>query len=577
MNIAKERGQGLKLRGSLRSMSEHNHRHRGGDATQGFSSVPSSSQPHFQGSRQGRGGHGHGFDLAQSALGEMHAAGFKPEFGPGVDQQTAAIEKALAQVTATAGVEDLRGLGWSSIDNDTSKDLDQIEVAERVTGGIKLRVAIGDVAAVVTQGSPIDKHAQAQTQTIYTAVKNFPMLPLELSTGVTSLNESGDRQAVMMTFTVGPEGEMLEEGVSLAVVRNRAQLAYSRVGPWLVNTAAGVGDDDVMSLRSDSAREHAADDSLVTTPGALGADWLVEQLKLQDEATQALHAARVKNGALEFHKSEADPVVVDGRVIAVHEAIQNRAMNLIEDLMVAANGVMARALRKGGRSGLQRVVKVPVRWDRIVALAAEHGITLPAVPNSVMLNDFLEVQRRTDSIHYPDLAVAVIKLMGPGEYMLMRPDDDPTGHFGLAARDYTHSTAPNRRFPDLVTQRVLHAMMRNQPAPYSDAELTAIAAHCNDADKALRKIERTMQKRVAAVAMASHIGEVFAAVVTGASDKGVYARVIQPPFEGRVIQGGDGLDVGDKVTVKLLHTDPARAFIDFAKVGMRGPARTAGV
>jgi len=300
-------------------------------------------------------------------------------------------------------------------------------------------------------------------------------------------------------------------------------------------------------------------------------------LKLQDEATQALHAARVKNGALEFHKSEADPVVVDGRVIAVHEAIQNRAMNLIEDLMVAANGVMARALRKGGRSGLQRVVKVPVRWDRIVALAAEHGITLPAVPNSVMLNDFLEVQRRTDSIHYPDLAVAVIKLMGPGEYMLMRPDDDPTGHFGLAARDYTHSTAPNRRFPDLVTQRVLHAMMRNQPAPYSDAELTAIAAHCNDADKALRKIERTMQKRVAAVAMASHIGEVFAAVVTGASDKGVYARVIQPPFEGRVIQGGDGLDVGDKVTVKLLHTDPARAFIDFAKVGMRGPARTAGV
>jgi exoribonuclease R len=561
-------------------MSEHNYRQHGGGRSQGFSSIPSSQQQHSQGSHGGsqptHGGHAGGFDLAQSALDEMHAAGFKPEFGPGVDQQTAAIEKALAQLTPAAGVEDLRGLGWSSIDNDTSKDLDQVEVAERVAGGIKLRVAIGDVAAAVAQGSPIDQHAQAQTQTIYTAVKNFPMLPLELSTGVTSLNESGDRQAVMMSFTVGPDGEMLDENVSLALVRNRAQLAYSRVGPWLENTASGVVDNDVMSLRSDSAREHDADASLVTAPGPLGANWLVEQLKMQDEAAQALHTARVKNGALEFHKSEADPVVVDGRVISVQEAIQNRAMNLIEDLMVAANGVMARALRKGGRSGLQRVVKVPVRWDRIVALAAQHGISLPAVPNSVLLNDFLEVQRRTDSVHYPDIAVAVIKLMGPGEYMLMRPDDDPTGHFGLAARDYTHSTAPNRRFPDLVTQRVLHAMAHGEPAPYSDGDLTAIAAHCNDADKALRKIERDMQKRVAAVAMASHIGEVFAAVVTGSSDKGVYARVLQPPFEGRVIQGEQGLDVGDKVSVKLLHTDPARAFIDFAKVGMRAVTPAVG-
>ncbi len=561
-------------------MSEHNYRQRGGGRSQGFSSIPSSQQQHLQGSHKGsqstHGGHGGGFDLAQSALDEMHAAGFRPEFGPGVDPQTAAIEKALGQVTPTTGVEDLRGMGWSSIDNDTSKDLDQIEVAERVAGGVKLRVAIGDVAAAVEKGSPIDKHAQAQTQTIYTAVKNFPMLPLELSTGLTSLNESGDRQAVMMTFTVGPDGEMLDESVSLALVRNRAQLAYSRVGPWLENTAAGKVDNDVMSLRSDSAREHDADASLGTEPGALGANWLVDQLKMQDEAAQALHVARVKNGALEFHKAEADPVVVDGRVISVHEAIQNRAMNLIEDLMVAANGVMARALRKGGRSGLQRVVKVPARWDRIVALAAQHGITLPEVPNSVMLNDFLEVQRRVDSVHYPDLAVAVIKLMGPGEYMLMRPDDDPTGHFGLAARDYTHSTAPNRRYPDLVTQRVLHAMARNEPAPYSDGDLAAIAAHCNDADKELRKIERDMQKRVAAVAMASHIGEVFAAVVTGSSDKGVYARVIQPPFEGRVIQGEQGLDVGDKVSVKLLHTDPARAFIDFAKVGMRAVTPVGG-
>ena len=293
----------------------------------------------------------------------------------------------------------------------------------------------------------------------------------------------------------------------------------------------------------------------------------MEQLKLQDEAAQALHAARVKNGALEFHKSEADPVVMDGRVIDVEEAIQNRAMNLIEDLMVAANGVMARALRKGGRSGLQRVVVVPKRWDRIVELAKAHGHTLPDTPDSAALNAVLAQVRQADPDHYPDVALAAIKLMGPGEYLLMRPDDDPTGHFGLAARDYTHSTAPNRRFPDLVTQRVLHAMMTNQPPPYSDVELTAIAQHCNDADKALRKIERDMQKRVAAVAMSSRIGQVFPGVVTGSSDKGVYVRVIRPPFEGRVVTGGDGLDVGDRVNVKLIHTDPARAFIDFAKVG----------
>jgi exoribonuclease-2 len=520
---------------------------------------PQAGHPH--GGSSGAHDTGRPFDLAQAALNEMHVAGFRPEFGPGVAEQMAAIAARYASLQLPTGVDDLRALGWSSIDNDTSRDLDQIEVADRVQDGIRLRVAIGDVSAAVEKDTPIDQHAQAQTQTIYTAVKNFPMLPQELSTGLTSLNENADRLAVMMTFTVATDGELTDEKVSLAMVRNRAQLAYSRVGPWLENAAGGAVDGDMLSLRSDSAREHEADPTL--------GEWLVEQLKLQDEAAQALHAARVKKGALEFHKSEADPVVVDGRVLDIGEATQNRAMNLIEDLMVAANGVMARALRHGGRSGLQRVVVVPARWDRIVALADQHGTTLPANPDSVALNDFLEAQRKSDSVHYPDLAVAVIKLMGPGQYMLMRPDDDPTGHFGLAARDYTHSTAPNRRFPDLVTQRVLHAMMTNAAAPYSDEDLNAIAMHCNEADKALRKIERDMQKRVAAVAMGHRIGEVFPGVVTGSSDKGVYVRVLRPPFEGRVIQNEDGLDVGDKVSVKLLHTDPARAFIDFAKVAGR--------
>lgn len=537
-----------------------------------------SDHPHQQASD---GDHGHasrfrlhdrhhqGFDLAEAALLEIHEAGFHPDFGAGVEEQIAGIRAKLAQ-PAPSGVEDLRVLGWSSIDNDTSRDLDQIEVAERVAEGIRLRVAIGDVAAAVEQGSPIDKHAKDQTQTIYTAVRNFPMLPFELSTDLTSLNENADRLAVVMSFTVSEQGELSGEAVSRALVRNRAQLAYSRVGPWLEKAASGSVDPDTAELRSDSARADSPHG--IEASSSLPPNWLATQLALQDEAAQALHHARITNGALEFQRSEAEPVLADGRVKDIREVTHNRAMHLIEDLMVAANGVMARALRKAGRSGLQRVVRVPQRWERIVALAADHNGELPANPDSVALNNFLREQRRVDPDHYPDLAVAVIKLMGAGEYMLMRPDDDPTGHFGLAARDYTHSTAPNRRFPDLVTQRILHAMLDGAPPPYTDADLAAIATHCNEADKALRKIERAMAKRVAAVALSGRIGQIFRGVVTGSSDKGVYVRVIEPPFEGRVIQGGDGLDVGDRVTVKLLHTDPARAFIDLARVSNQQPA-----
>lgn len=501
----------------------------------------------------------HGFDLAAIALQELHKAGFQPEFSPAVDTQMRALPQAAELAADTPGVEDLRQWAWSSIDNDTSRDLDQIEAAERVDGGIRLHVAIADVAAMVAKDSPIDQHAAAQTQTVYTAVRNFPMLPLELSTDRTSLNEGEDRLAVLMSFTVGEEGALHDEAVRLATVRNRAQMAYSRVGPWLEKSAAGQEAGDVDALRSDVAPQQRAE-------MADGDAALAEQLRLQDEAAQRLHKARVALGALEFHRAEADPVVLDGKVAGLHETVQNRAMRLVEDLMVAANGVMARALRKGGRSALQRVVRVPQRWDRIVALAAERGASLPATPDPVALNDFLQQQLASDPVRYPDLAVGVIKLLGAGEYVLMRADEDPAGHFGLAARDYAHSTAPNRRFPDLVMQRLLHAMVRRTDAPYSDHELAAIAAHCNEADKALRKIDRAMQKRVAAVAMSSRIGQVFAGVVTGVSSKGVYARVIDPPFDGRIVQGEAGLDVGARVRVKLLHTDPARAFIDFERV-----------
>lgn len=511
-----------------------------------------------------------GFDLAQAALEDIHKAGFEAEFKQDVADQLAAMQKrAGAGAPQAASVEDLRALAWSSIDNDTSRDLDQIEIAERVEGGIRLRVAIADVAALVEKDSPIDEHAREQAQTIYTAVRNFPMLPQELSTGLTSLNEDADRLAVTMSFTVSPEGDLREETVNRALVRNRAQMAYSRVGPWLEQSQQGSATKDqtgvaaeIAALRSDSARADNGEQG-----GRSASTAMAEQLLLQDEAAQALHRCRVAGGALEFERAEAEPVVADGLVKDLHEVLHNRAMHLIEDLMIAANGVMARSLRKAGRSGLQRVVKVPQRWDRMVALAAEHGGALPDTPDSAALNEFLRKQRQADPEHYPDLAVGMIKLMGAGEYMLLRADEDSTGHFGLAARDYTHSTAPNRRFPDLVTQRVLHAMLENAPPPYSDDELTAIAVHCNDADKALRKIERAMAKRVAAVALRSRLGQVFRAVVTGASPKGVYARVTNPPFEGRVVQGGEGLEVGSGIRVKLVHTDPARAFIDLAKVG----------
>ncbi len=326
-----------------------------------------------------------GFDLAQAAIDDLHEADFKPEFGPGVAEQVneidrsfgQRIEQGIAETQDAKSVADLRGLGWSSIDNDTSRDLDQIEVADRVPTGIRVRVAIGDVAAAVAKGSPIDKHAQDQTQTVYTAVKNFPMLPLELSAGLTSLNENQDRLAIMMSFTVASNGVLEDEVVSRAWVRNRAQLAYSRVGPWL--DAGGKDTKSVVNLRSDSAREHDSDEAAQRQMDAssLHTDWLAEQLKLQDEATQALHRTRIAAGALDFHKAEAEPVLVDGHIANVHDVTQNRAMHLIEDLMVAANGVMARALRKGGRSGLQRVVKIPERWSRIVTLAQEKGTTLP--------------------------------------------------------------------------------------------------------------------------------------------------------------------------------------------------------
>ena len=364
------------------------------------------------------------FDLASAALREMRHDGFEPDFPPGTEEQLAAL-RARTEPLADASVRDLRGLLWSSIDNDTSRDLDQIEAAEGADGGIRVLVGIADVDGSVGIGSPLDRHAQSQTTTVYTAVRIFPMLPEELSTDLTSLNENEDRAGIVIEFVVDKDGCVRSPSVYPALVRNKAQLAYSGAGPWLEGTAPA------------PAKVAASAD-------------LQAQLKLQDEAAGLLRAQRYRLGALNFDRIETDAVVTDGQVKDVTARKKTRADFLIEDFMIAANEVMARTLRDSGVSSIRRVVKSPERWARIVELASKCGEALPAEADSGALNTFLQKRKAADPVHYPDLSPSVMKLMGPGEYVLSKKGDSEQGHFGLSAHDYTHSTAPNRRFADLV-------------------------------------------------------------------------------------------------------------------------------
>jgi VacB/RNase II family 3'-5' exoribonuclease len=478
-------------------------------------------------------------DLQATAKQVMLAHGFEPDFSPQVAQQLAELKTHPPQVAPGGSIRDLRSPLWSSIDNDTSKDLDQIEVAERLpNGNIKVMIGIADVDAFVPRNSPIDEHAAKQTTSVYTGVRIFPMLPEELSTGTTSLLENADKLSVVIEFTVDAAGSMSSSGVYRAIVRNKAQLAYNGVGGWLDGTGPA--------------------------PAKVAASTELQgQLKLQNEAAQALRNQRYRNGALNLETTEVTTVILNQQVVDVTKQEKNPATDLIEDFMIAANGVVARMLEKV--SSLRRIVKTPERWDRIVQLAAEHGGNLPPEPDSKALNDFLLKRKAADPDHFADVSLAVIKLIGPGEYVLERPGDPEQGHFGLAVQDYTHSTAPNRRFPDIVTQRLIKTMLAGQPAPYSDDALAAIASNCTTKGDAARKVEREMTKRLAAVAMSNRIGQVFDALVTGASSKGTFVRVLQPRVEGLLAQGQKGLDVGDRLRVKLIRTDVQRGYIDFAR------------
>ena len=443
-------------------------------------------------------------------------------------------------------IRDLRRLLWCSIDNDDSRDLDQLTVAQGIAGDtIKMLVAVADVSAVVLPGSPIDAHARANTTSVYTPPRNFPMLPDRLSTDLTSLVQGEDRMAMVVEMVVDGQGTTQASSVYPALVHNQAKLAYSSVGPWL----EGEG----------------------PMPDAIGAvRGLEDNLRLQDRVAQLLKDRRQENGALELETIEPRAQFDGDTVTGLVTEKRNRAKELIENFMIAANGASAQYLEERRFPVMRRVVRTPERWPRIVEIAAAHGEQLPGEPDPRTLDKFLVKQQAADPLRFPDLSLSVIKLLGRGEYVASFPGEPLTGHFGLAVTEYTHSTAPNRRYPDLITQRMLKAAVAKGKVPYGRPELETLATECTTKEDGAQKVERLMRKATAAVLLADRIGQVFDGIVTGASVKGTWVRIFDPPVEGRVEQGAAGLDVGDRVTVKLLHTNPERGFIDFAKTAVTG-------
>jgi VacB/RNase II family 3'-5' exoribonuclease len=473
----------------------------------------------------------------------MIERGLLPDFSPAVVAETRAVERPPA--ARGPGIRDLRGLLWASIDNDTSRDLDQLSVAESMTSGaVKIFVAVADVDAVVKRRSAIDHHAETNTTSVYTAAAIYPMLPERLSTDLTSLGEGQERLAIVIEMVVEADGSVSGSDVYRAAVQNRAKLAYNSVAAWL--------------------------DGLSPAPPRLSAvPGLDAQIRIQDRVAQAMRGRRYQHGALSLQTPEAQAVFEGDELADLVPEEANRAKELIEDFMVAANGVTAKYLARHAFPSMRRVLRSPERWARIVALAETVGDHLPPEPSGEALAQFLTKRRQEDPVRFPDLSLSVVKLLGRGEYVLELPSQRPGGHFGLAVTDYTHSTAPNRRFPDLVTQRLLKAAMSGEPAPYSNDELSALASHCTEQEANAAKVERQVSKSAAALLLAPRIGERFDGLVTGASEKGTWVRILHPATEGKLVRGSQGLDVGDRVRVELVNTDVERGFIDFARSGAR--------
>jgi len=476
--------------------------------------------------------------LAAIARQAMMERGLEPDFPPAALQELAGIGRPAA---ATNDARDLRDLLWASIDNDDSLDLDQLTVAESLPDGrVRILVAVADVDALVRQGSKIDAHALHNTTSVYTAAAIFPMLPEALSTGLTSLNENQDRMAVVADMAFEADGSLVTSSLYPARVRNHAKLAYRSVAAWL-------------------AAEGAAPASIQAIAG------LDVNLRLQDSVAQRLVEMRHRQGALSLETIEPNAVFSGNALSELTLNRRNRATQLIEDFMIAANGATATYLASKQFPSLRRVLRSPDRWDRIAQLASGFGDRLPEEPDGVALEAFLDRRHKADPERFPDLSLAVVKLIGRGEYTLDLPGGAPPGHFGLAVKDYTHSTAPNRRFPDLITQRLLKAAIAGVPLPYTLPELAELAKHCTEREDDATKVERSVRKSAAALLLSNRIGETFDALVTGASPKGTWVRLVQPPAEGRLERGFKGLDVGDHLRVKLISTDVQRGFIDFAR------------
>ncbi|MCX5892117.1 MAG: RNB domain-containing ribonuclease [Deltaproteobacteria bacterium] len=466
--------------------------------------------------------------------------GLLPDFSAAALAELGRLQ--VPAVTAGEPVRDLRELLWASIDNDDSRDLDQLTVAEAMPGDqIKLLVAIADVDSFVKNGSALDAHAHHNTTSVYTAAEIFPMLPERLSTDLTSLNFNEDRLAMVVEMVVQADGSVQDSKIYPAWVRSQAKLAYNRLAVWL-------------------EQQEAAPEAVVAVPG------LAENLQLQDRVTQRMKNFRESRGALRLQTIEARPVFDGDQIRALSIEEKNRAKEIIEDCMIAANGAVARYLSASKFPSICRVVRTPKRWDRIVEIARERQFRLPALPNSKALEEFLVQEKAADPLRFPDLSLAVIKLLGSGEYIAESPEATAPGHFGLAVKDYVHSTAPNRRYPDLLTQRLLKAALAGKPVPYSQVELEGLAAHCTAAEDAAKKVERQVGKAAAALLLEARIGERFEALVTGAAAKGTWVRLLTVPVEGKLVAGFEGLDVGDRIRVQLTSVDVQRGFIDFRKI-----------
>lgn len=464
--------------------------------------------------------------------------GLEPDYPPEAVRQVDAITGPASE----AGVRDMRDLAWCSIDNDDSRDLDQLTYADRKDGLVRVLVAVADVDAVVKKDTPVDQHARTNTTSVYTAACIFSMLPEKLSFDLTSLNQDQDRLSIVIEMLVDANGAVSSGDVYRATVRNKAKLAYNSVAAWL----DGEGE----------------------MPAPIGRiKGLEETIRLQDKTADLMREIRHEHGALDLETIEARAVVQDGQVVDLRQEKRNNARMLIEDFMIGANGVTAQFLEKRKLPGLRRVVRSPERWDRIEKIASDLGDKLPADPDARALEEFLLRRKKADPMRFPDLSLAIVKAMGAGEYVLERPGEEAVGHFGLAVRDYSHSTAPNRRYPDLITHRLLKAALAGTKSAYSEDEISALADHCTKQEDAANKVERQVRKSAAACLLENRIGERFDGIVTGASEKGTWVRIFRPPIEGKLVHGSEGLDVGDRVRVKLVEVDIEKGFIDFVKTG----------